>query len=61
MLGAINGIKNQLPTNVNRNDVNRMAKNAARIKVRNTNAANRTRVANALRAKGLLTNEDVKK
>lgn len=61
MLRAINGIKNQLPTNVNRNDVNRMAKNAARIKVRNTNAANRTRVANALRAKGLLTNEDVKK
>ena len=60
MLGAINGIKNQLPTNVNRNDVNRMAKNAARIKVRNTNAANRTRVANALRAKGLLTNEDKK-
>jgi Leucine-rich repeat (LRR) protein len=60
MLRAINGIKSQLPTNVNRNDVNKMAKNAARIKVRNTNAANRTRVANALRAKGLLTNEDKK-
>jgi len=58
---AINAIKNQLPTNVNKNDVNRMAKNAARIKVRNTNATNRNRVMNALRAKGLLTNEDMKK
>ena len=61
MLGAINNIKKQLPTNVNKNDVNKMAKNAARIKVRNTNATNRNRVMNALRAKGLLTNEDMKK
>jgi hypothetical protein len=58
---AINALKNDLPTNVTKNDVNKMAKNAARIKVRNTNAANRSRVKNALRAKGLLTNEDMKK
>lgn len=61
MLRAINDIKKKLPTNVNKNDVNKMAKNAARVKVRNTNATNRNRVMNALRAKGLLTNEDMNK
>jgi hypothetical protein len=60
MSRAIMNIKNQLPTNVTKNDVNRLAKNVARDKVKNAPASTRNRVVNALRAKGLLTNEDVK-
>lgn len=61
MSGTIKALKNTLPMNVNKNDVNRLAKNVARNKVRNTAANSRNRVINALRAKGLLTNEDIKK
>lgn len=61
MSGTIKALKDTLPANVNKTDVNRLAKNVARNKVRNTAANSRNRVINALRAKGLLTNEDVKK
>jgi|TARA_R110000851_G_scaffold191515_3_gene342142 Leucine-rich repeat (LRR) protein len=61
MVGAIAALKNRLPTNINKNDVNLMAKNAARSKVKNATNNTRNRVIKALRNKGLLTNEDVKK
>lgn len=61
MSGTIQNVKGALPTNVTKNDVNRLVKNVARNKVRNTAANSRNRVINALKAKGLLTNEDVKK
>jgi Leucine-rich repeat (LRR) protein len=61
MVSTITALKNQLPTNVNKNDVNRLAKNVARNRVKNATTNTRNRVIKALRNKGLLTNEDVKK
>lgn len=61
MPNVIQTVKNSLPTNVTKTDVNRMAKNVARNKVKNTSTSNRNRVINTLKTKGLITNEDVKR
>jgi len=58
---TIKALKNTLPTNVNKNDVNRLAKNVVLNKVKNTSANNRNRLIKAYRSQGLLTNENAKK
>lgn len=61
MSGTIKAVKDRLPTNITKTDVNRLAKNVVQNKVRNTPMSNRNRVINTFRSKGLITNEDARR